>query len=280
MRGAFFAAVMFISACAGEGLRLAPPAGVDFSGHWKLNVADSDDPLHLLQIANAQAAAAADNSANSGRGGRGGQGTGNPGLRPPATPPVGVLADASRFPGKQLDIKQVGGVLTFGSSGQTLVCQPGEGKKLRHHDNAADRDAPLPAARDAPPPKCGGDKLHDRMRQVHDPYIRERLGDLEDMAGRLLAELAGAAERPPVPPGAILVARRLGPAELLAWHSSGIAGLVIEEASPAGHAAILARASACRHSAGRAVRWLPRSRGMTRCSMAMKPRCICDRTRT
>ncbi|HEY6619078.1 MAG TPA: hypothetical protein VIY68_06020 [Steroidobacteraceae bacterium] len=155
MRGAFFAAVMFISACAGEGLRLAPPAGVDFSGHWKLNVADSDDPLHLLQIANAQAAAAADNSANSGRGGRGGQGTGNPGLRPPATPPVGVLADAARFPGKQLDIKQVGSVLTFGSSGQTLVCQPGERKKLRHHDNAADRDAPLPAARDAPPPKCG-----------------------------------------------------------------------------------------------------------------------------
>ena len=85
-------------------------------------------------------------------------------------------------------------------------------------------------------------ELHDRMRQVADPYIRERLGDLEDMAGRLLAELAGAAERPPVPPGAILVARRLGPAELLAWHTSGIAGLVIEEASPAGHAAILARA--------------------------------------
>jgi hypothetical protein len=156
MRVAFFAAVMFISACASEGLSLAPPAGVDFSGHWKLNVADSDDPLHLLQIANAQAAAAEDSTANSGRGGRGGQGTGYPGLRPPATPSVAVLSDASRFPGKQLDIKQVGGVLTFSSSGQTRVCQPGEGKKSRHHHaNAADRDAPLPAARDAPPPKCG-----------------------------------------------------------------------------------------------------------------------------
>ncbi len=131
MRVAFLAAVMFISACASEGLSLAPPAGVDFSGHWKLNVADSDDPMHLLQIANAQAAAAADSTAElGGRGGRGGQGTGYPGLIPPATPSVGVLADASRFPGKQLDIKQVGGVLTFSSSGQTRVCQPGEGKKV------------------------------------------------------------------------------------------------------------------------------------------------------
>jgi hypothetical protein len=159
MRVAFLAAVVFISACASDGMSLAPPPGVDFSGHWKLNVADSDDPMHLLQIANAQAAAAADNAANSGRGGRGGrggQGAGYPGLAPPATPSVGALADASRFPGKQLDIKQVGGVLTFTSSGQTRVCQPGEARKTRpHHRDASDRDAPLPAARDAPPPKCG-----------------------------------------------------------------------------------------------------------------------------
>ena len=40
----------------------------------------------------------------------------------------------------------------------------------------------------------------------------------------------------------ILLARRLGPAELLDWHAAGIAGVAIEEASPAGHAAILARA--------------------------------------
>jgi phosphotransferase system enzyme I (PtsP) len=39
-----------------------------------------------------------------------------------------------------------------------------------------------------------------------------------------------------------LLARRLGPAELLAWHARGIAGVVIEEGSPASHAAILARA--------------------------------------
>lgn len=156
MRVALFAAVVFISACASDELRSAPPAGVDFSGHWKLNVADSDDPMHLLQIANAQAAAAADNAANSGRGGRGGRGgAGYPGLIPPATPSVGALAEASRFPGRQLDIKQMGGVLTFSSAGQTRVCQPGAARKTsRRHYSASDRDAPLPAAREAPPPRC------------------------------------------------------------------------------------------------------------------------------
>ena len=160
MRVALLAAVVFISACASDGLSLAPPPGVDFSGQWKLNVADSDDPMHLLQLANAQAASAADNTGNSGRGGgRGGRGggpaSGYPGLTPPATPSVSALADASRFPGKLLDIKQVGGVLTFASLGQTRVCQPSGAKNSHHHSNASDRDAPLPAAREAPPPKCG-----------------------------------------------------------------------------------------------------------------------------
>ena len=164
MRVAALAAVVFIGACASDGLNSAPPAGVDFSGHWQLNVADSDDPVHLLQLANAQAAAAADNTGtgtgNSGRGGRGGrgggQGAGYPSLTPPAIPSVSAMADASRFPGKQLEVKQVGGVLTFTSAGQTRVCQPGYAKKSpRHRSNASDRDAPLPAAREAPPPKCG-----------------------------------------------------------------------------------------------------------------------------
>jgi phosphotransferase system enzyme I (PtsP) len=83
--------------------------------------------------------------------------------------------------------------------------------------------------------------LRDRMRRVTDPYLRERLADIEDLVGRLLAALDGG-EAPPVPPGAILIARRLGPAELLDWHARGIAGVAIEEATPSGHAAILARA--------------------------------------
>jgi len=85
-------------------------------------------------------------------------------------------------------------------------------------------------------------ELRDRMRRITDPYLRERLADLEDMAGRLLASLDGDAVQAPVPSGAILLARRLGPAELLDWHARGVAGVVIEEGSPSGHAAILARA--------------------------------------
>ena len=85
-------------------------------------------------------------------------------------------------------------------------------------------------------------ELHERMRRIKDAYLRERLADLEDMAERLLAILDGGAVVPNVAPGAILLARRLGPAELLDWHARGIGGVVIEEASASGHAAILGRA--------------------------------------
>jgi phosphotransferase system enzyme I (PtsP) len=84
--------------------------------------------------------------------------------------------------------------------------------------------------------------LRDRMRRVVDPYLRERLADLEDLAGRLLTALDGGGEQSSVPAGAVVLARRLGPAELLDWHARGIAGVVVEEGSSAGHAAILARA--------------------------------------
>jgi phosphotransferase system enzyme I (PtsP) len=81
-----------------------------------------------------------------------------------------------------------------------------------------------------------------RMRKIVDPYLRERLADLEDLAGRLLACLAGRDAELADATGAILLVRRLGPAQLLAWHARGIAGVVIEEGSPGGHAAIVARA--------------------------------------
>ena len=84
--------------------------------------------------------------------------------------------------------------------------------------------------------------VRERMRRVTDPYLRERLADLEDLADRMLGALDGDAEPVAIPKGAILFARRLGPAQLLEWHARGIGGVVIEEASTAGHAAILARA--------------------------------------
>jgi hypothetical protein len=157
MRVAILAALILLSACASDEVSLAPPAGVDFSGRWKFNAPDSDDPMHLLQMASAQATG--DNAAGSGRGGRGGRGgaVGYPSQIPPATPSIGALAEASRFPGKLLEIKQVAGVLSFSSEGQTRVCQPSGSRKRppRRHYDPTDRDAPLPAARDTPPPRCG-----------------------------------------------------------------------------------------------------------------------------
>jgi len=85
-------------------------------------------------------------------------------------------------------------------------------------------------------------EVRERMRRIADPYLRERAADIEDLAERLLAALDGGAPLPSLPPDAILLARRLGPANLLEWHTRGIAGVVVEEASAAGHAAIIARA--------------------------------------
>jgi phosphotransferase system enzyme I (PtsP) len=85
-------------------------------------------------------------------------------------------------------------------------------------------------------------ELRERMRRIGDPYLRERLADIEDMIGRVMVALGGAKGKPERADGAILVVRRLGPADLLDWHARGIAGVAIEEASSSGHAAILARA--------------------------------------
>jgi phosphotransferase system, enzyme I, PtsP len=88
-------------------------------------------------------------------------------------------------------------------------------------------------------------ELRDRMHRIKDPYLRERLADMEDLAGRLLESLlseGSCGEEQPDASGAILLARRLGPAQLLEWHARGIAAVAIEEGSASGHAAILARA--------------------------------------
>ena len=85
-------------------------------------------------------------------------------------------------------------------------------------------------------------QLRERMRRIADPYLRERLADIEDMINRLMVALGGMAPKPERADGMILIVRRLGPADLLDWHTRGIAGFAIEEASASGHAAILARA--------------------------------------
>jgi phosphotransferase system, enzyme I, PtsP len=89
------------------------------------------------------------------------------------------------------------------------------------------------------------DETRTRMMQVSDSYLRERLLDLEDLANRLQQHLSG---RPPsaasadLPAEFILVARAMGPAELMDYAHRRIVGLVLEEGSPTAHVAIVARA--------------------------------------
>lgn len=82
-----------------------------------------------------------------------------------------------------------------------------------------------------------------RFASARDPYIRERLHDFEDLANRLLRVLAG--DQPgqrDLPDDAILVARNLGPADLLEYPRDKLRGLLLEEGSAASHAGIVARA--------------------------------------
>jgi phosphotransferase system enzyme I (PtsP) len=82
-----------------------------------------------------------------------------------------------------------------------------------------------------------------RFAKARDPYIKERLHDFEDLANRLLRVLAG--DKPgqrELPDDAILVARNLGPADLLEYPRETLKGLLLEEGSAASHAAIVARA--------------------------------------
>lgn len=82
-----------------------------------------------------------------------------------------------------------------------------------------------------------------RLGQARDPYLRERLHDFEDLADRLLRHLSGEGQKArDLPDGAILIARNLGPADLLEYDRTKLKGLLLEEGSSASHAAIVARA--------------------------------------
>jgi phosphotransferase system, enzyme I, PtsP len=84
-----------------------------------------------------------------------------------------------------------------------------------------------------------------RMGKVSDPYLRERIADLDDLGYRLIGHLLGeddAAAFEVLPERAVLIARNMGPAQLLDYDPERLVGLVLEEGSPASHVAIIARA--------------------------------------
>ena len=84
-----------------------------------------------------------------------------------------------------------------------------------------------------------------RMREIDDPLLRDRMHDLEDLSNRLLRIVAGqlgTAAQMGLRQDSILIARNLGPAELLEYDRRRLKGVVLEEGSLTAHVTIVARA--------------------------------------
>jgi phosphotransferase system, enzyme I, PtsP len=86
------------------------------------------------------------------------------------------------------------------------------------------------------------DETRLRVQRLGDPILRERAHDFDDLARRLLRHLTGedAAQRH-MPQNAVLIARGMGPAELLDYGRDKLVALVLEEAATTSHVAIVAR---------------------------------------
>ena len=84
-----------------------------------------------------------------------------------------------------------------------------------------------------------------RMRQIDDPLLRDRMHDLEDLSNRLIRIVSGqmsTAAQMGLRQDSILIARNLGPAELLEYDRRRLKGVILEEGSLTAHVIIVARA--------------------------------------
>ena len=84
-----------------------------------------------------------------------------------------------------------------------------------------------------------------RMREIGDPLLADRMHDLEDLSNRLLRIVSGqlgTAAQLGLRQDSILIARNLGPAELLEYDRRRLKGVVLEEGSLTAHVTIVARA--------------------------------------
>jgi phosphoenolpyruvate-protein phosphotransferase len=81
------------------------------------------------------------------------------------------------------------------------------------------------------------------FQRIPDSYLQERIADLRDVVGRLLAQLAREGARPPLDlhEPVILVAPEVLPSQALTFDRRLIAGILTETGAATGHAAILAR---------------------------------------
>ncbi|WP_025900037.1 phosphoenolpyruvate--protein phosphotransferase [Sneathiella glossodoripedis] len=88
------------------------------------------------------------------------------------------------------------------------------------------------------------DDTRNRMSQITDPYIRERLSDLDDLANRLFLHLDGNIEidRQHLDQDTVVIARNMGAAELLDYDRVRLKAVVLVEGTRSSHVAIVARA--------------------------------------
>lgn len=88
-------------------------------------------------------------------------------------------------------------------------------------------------------------RTRQRMREIDDPLLRDRMHDLEDLSNRLLRIVSGqlgTAAQLGLRHDSILIARNLGPAELLEYDRRRLKGVILEEGSLTAHVTIVARA--------------------------------------
>ncbi|WP_114952712.1 phosphoenolpyruvate--protein phosphotransferase [Sphingosinicella terrae] len=88
-------------------------------------------------------------------------------------------------------------------------------------------------------------RMQTRMRQIDDPLLQDRMHDLDDLSNRLLRIVSGqlgTAAQAGLPQDAVLIARNLGPAELLEYDRRKLKGVILEEGSLTAHVTIVARA--------------------------------------
>jgi hypothetical protein len=117
----------------------------------------------------------------------------------PPLPAVGALSEALRWPGKELEIKQVAGVVAVTSAGDSRVFQPVADADIHRHrkpseNDGAARDRDMRTRdRDDRPPVCGWDGktlvVESGAPDDDHPPFEERYSVSED--GQRLIEVVG-----------------------------------------------------------------------------------------
>src|SRR5919107_3373238 len=88
-------------------------------------------------------------------------------------------------------------------------------------------------------------RTRSRMREIDDPLLQERMHDLEDLSNRLLRIVSGrmgTAAQTGLTHDTVLIARNLGPAEILEYDRRRLKAVLLEEGSLTSHMTIVARA--------------------------------------